>query len=392
MRYLIYMLFVLVVMEFGFIRMRMVDTHRLDVLKIENELILWKQTARSFLDNEPQTLKKIRGGVVSPLHGAFVARLLQESEGRGEGVHGARVLGEADKELLEEEEKKEEKDDDLEEDEWPPPGNWGDNTDHKLFSGNTLDDLPKWDGDVRFSDIKNYYTSLDPSAGLLKQLQKVIRKVWKNWEKKDIWASYPSEDIHDCETLTPECLFWSNSAVNRTIPDSNATNSNKNFRKCCIEHRKMRAVTQNTFNVLYKAGIPMWLGDGTLLGTRRGHGTVIPWDTDIDVFAKKEDKARIITALKEGVHSGDLPHAWEKDRHGRNMFWVYYSKKKMAGDSHLEIWLTDGKKEKRNNFDLVFPLQPCPFYDFTVLCPQKVNAILTIAYGHWRTPDKEKKV
>eukprot|EP00754_Rhynchopus_humris_P025032 Rhum_TRINITY_DN14928_c8_g1::Rhum_TRINITY_DN14928_c8_g1_i1::g.128557::m.128557 len=395
----------------------------------EAELRLWKETARSFLDRDAAALVALRQrGGLSPLHLATVKRMIAAGQlalpersgggGGGEGTHDLVLNQAADREFLREAEgvegggssagdsdgdgddagsKPEGKTKDASQiaSVWPPAGDWGANAGHDLTTQNH-EDLPTWDWETRYADMKGYYTQMKPTKGLLVQLKKVLRKVNKNWAKKDIWASYPDEDITQCPHETPECLFWSTPAINISL-EATAThpavpNSDRSYRKCCVEHRKMRAVTKTTREVLYNAGIDMWIGDGTLLGARRGHGTIIPWDTDIDVFAKIEDKQRIKEALHAAAKDGSLPHAWEKDPHGRQMYWVYYSKKKKAGDSHLEIWLTDGLKEKRSNFSLVYPLQPCPFYDFTVMCPQKINEILTIAYGHWQQPDKEKKV
>ena len=434
---------------------------------LEAELRTWKESARSFLDRDAAALAALRQrGGLSPLHLATVKRMIAAGQlaqpaegGGGEGTHDLVLNQAADREFLKEAEGVEGgsgggggSDDDDDDDGskpkgkkkkdvsqiasvWPPAGDWGANAGHDLTTQNH-EDLPTWDWETRYADMKGYYTEMKPTKGLLVQLKKVLRKVNKNWAKKDIWASYPDEDISQCPHETPECLFWSTPAINISL-EATAThpavpNSDRSYRKCCVEHRKMRAVTKTTREVLYNAGIDMWIGDGTLLGARRGHGTIIPWDTDIDVFSKMEDKQRIKEALHAAAKDGSLPHAWEKDPHGRQMYWVYFSKKKKAGDSHLEIWLTDGLKEKRSNFSLVYPLQPCPFYDFTVMCPQKVcallsffpvffslfsslvliwhhvsplemlfkkkhtttqiNEILTIAYGHWQQPDKEKKV
>lgn len=216
--------------------------------------------------------------------------------------------------------------------------------------------------------------------------------MWRNWDRNALWRGYPAEDISAFDTLTPECLFWTHPEVNRSIPEDGIAGTERNYRKCCVEHRKMWEVTKDTFKILYDSGVLMWLGDGTLLGARRGHGTIIPWDTDVDVFITSKERAKAAKALKDAHDSGHLQHAWEKDPHGRDMYWVYWAPKRIRGDSHMEIWVTDGTKQRRNNFSLVFPLQPCPFYDFTALCPSSVDAILTVAYGNWRTPDKERKV
>ena len=385
---------------FSFVaKVRMLDgysaTSRGDVRQMEADLVLWKTTARDYLERDEGGLQRTLRSDISPLHKAAIRRMLNNnvppSRDSKEDFQAAKIAQKADQEFLKEEEQAEAAEH-IPIHDWPPPGDWHTNTEHALDT-QIYSDLPTWSWTKRYSDMKSYYTTeMTPTKGLLKQLNKVMKKTTKNWDRKDIWASYPGEDISDCAKGTPECLFWRRPEVNISIPDTEVQNSDKNYRKCCIEHRKMRDVTRNTAKVLYNAGIDMWIGDGTLLGARRGHGTVIPWDTDIDVFSKKEDKQKIIAALKAAKADGTLPHAWEKDAHGRDMFWVYYSKKKMSGDSHLEIWLTDGKKQKRNNFTLVMPLQPCPFYDFTVLCPNKINDILTIAYGNWQQPDKEKKV
>eukprot|EP00659_Diplonema_papillatum_P012381 gene12381-19148_t len=370
-----------------FTRLRTVDIHLPSVHRVETELSQWRLAARQYEDGDFDGLASMDADA-SALLQSFVRKLVRaeraaKAAGGAERLVDPKLNQAADSEFLREAEEEAAAADASagragalvsaeDEDAWPPtptkPGSF-------VKAGArpaTVGELPAWATKQRFDDIHDYYTTLVPNAGLLKQLRNVVRKTWKNWEKKDIWASYPSEDISTCPSVTPECLFWSAPSVNATVPDyPEAVNSNRSYRKCCVEHRKMREVTKNTFAALYDAGIDMWLGDGTLLGARRGHGTVIPWDTDIDVFAKKEDKKRIKQALQDAAAGGRLPHAWEQDRHGRSMLWVYWAKKRKVGDSHLEIWFTDGTNQRRNNFSLVFPLKPCPFYDFTVLCPNK---------------------
>eukprot|EP01060_Flectonema_neradi_P014646 TRINITY_DN2127_c1_g1_i2.p1 TRINITY_DN2127_c1_g1~~TRINITY_DN2127_c1_g1_i2.p1 ORF type:complete len:350 (+),score=84.02 TRINITY_DN2127_c1_g1_i2:67-1116(+) len=326
----------------GILRTKLGDSQRGENQRLETELSLWKHTARNYLSGNEAALKQIGDGVISPLHKGFVDDLINVLKSKAESSQedsddDNNSNGNTDQELI--------TDSSEDDEEWPPPAIDNKNIGFEITYGD-VNNLPQWE---KYQDIKDYYMNLVPSKGLKAQLQKVIKKVWKNWDTKSIWASYPSEDISDCATLTPECLFWSSPLMNHTVESfPEATNTNKVYRKCCIEHRKMREVTKNTFKVLYEAGIDMYVGDGTLLGSRRGHGTVIPWDTDIDVFSRIEDKDRIMKALKAASDSGDLPHAYEKDKHGRKMIWVYYAKKRITGDSHLEIWLTDGK-QKRNN-------------------------------------------
>ena len=354
----------------GLLRNRLGDSQRAEFQRLESELLLWKHTARNYLGGNEAALRHIGEGVSSPLHRGFIDELIRAAK--------AKRMKTDDEDSDEENNYNGSTDQDVDQmdssndEEWPPPSIDNKNVGYKLKYGD-VSDLPQWE---KYQDIKDYYVNLIPSKGLKSQLQKVIKKVWKNWDTKSIWASYPSEDISDCAALTPECLFWSSPLMNHSVESfPEAANTNRVYRKCCVEHKKMREVTKNTFKVLYNAGIDMYIGDGTLLGSRRGHGTVIPWDTDIDVFSRLEDKDKITDALKAASKSGELPHAWEKDKHGRKMIWVYYAKKRITGDSHLEIWLTDGK-QKRNNQSLVYPLKPCPFYDFTVLCPNKVCVLL----------------
>eukprot|EP01065_Artemidia_motanka_P031212 TRINITY_DN3746_c0_g2_i1.p1 TRINITY_DN3746_c0_g2~~TRINITY_DN3746_c0_g2_i1.p1 ORF type:complete len:419 (+),score=141.20 TRINITY_DN3746_c0_g2_i1:68-1324(+) len=371
------------------------------------ELVAWKEAAREYLTRNTSALRarlQSSGRDLSPLYLAFFRGLAkgqqqqqqqhpsprppsgQRLDPQKTHLHGARG-GLVDKEFFEEELAETQRGDGKIAAVWPPPPDNAGDVNATHWTG-----LPSWDHDRRTADITRYYKSIRPHGELLDQLRKVLSKVWRNWDRNRLWQSYPSEDISDCPRVVPECLFWGVPEVNTSLPGTAVVDSSRSYRKCCVEHRKMWEVTRNTFRVLYNAGVRFWLGDGTLLGARRGHGTIIPWDTDVDVFITSKEKAATVKALRAAHASGELPHAWEKDPHGRNMFWVYWSKKKQAGDSHMEIWVTDGLKQRRNNFSLVFPLQPCPFFDFTALCPNKVDRILEIAYGDWQTPNKNRKV
>ncbi len=51
--------------------------------------------------------------------------------------------------------------------------------------------------------------------------------------------------------------------------------TNKAYRKCCVEHDKLRRTMDAVFRFLHRHKIEFWLGMGSLLGAHRNNGTII---------------------------------------------------------------------------------------------------------------------
>ena len=145
-------------------------------------------------------------------------------------------------------------------------------------------------------------------------------EVEQRWPVEPLWRNYRFADISQCASRTPECLFWGLPAVNQSH-----TRANKAYRKCCVEHGKLRATVGDVFQALTRAQIPFWLGMGTLLGAVRNNGTIIAWDTDVDIYISEEDEAKLLE-LVSPQGSTLAGHYFERDHSPkrRPMYWIYY--------------------------------------------------------------------
>lgn len=180
-----------------------------------------------------------------------------------------------------------------------------------------------------------------------------IEKNWRQWGKK-----YDEADVQDCENTTPECVYFA------------CLNSTRAFRKCCIEHGLLAATGKWVTEQLSSHGIRYFLSTGSALGVFRHHGTIIPWDTDVDMAIYPEDRVRVYK-----LFSSQTEHFFHEDQLGKGMFWIHASKDGRPRDGpHVEIFYESDYTRRR---DLLEPLTPCFWYGANVSCPNK--AIL----NHW---------
>jgi hypothetical protein len=240
--------------------------------------------------------------------------------------------------------------------------------------------------------------------------EKLKRKLAENALLRTIWGNESSIPTEDCLVEVPECEFFSSIGA----PVS--------FRKCCVEHKKMK---QTLFYVLDRAedaGVELFLDSGTLLSARRDGGdTLLPWETDIDlgvVGAGPRDLDPAFDPDKRPALDGTLQnlHFFERcvvrkggiDRwrigQCKDAHYVYYatSKEEAQRDtSRVEIWpfqldpsgetLVHPTRPRLNvQKDLVLPLQRgenCQIWGRPCRCPRRAEIYLDLAYhSDWRRP------
>eukprot|EP00906_Rhabdomonas_costata_P009920 RCo013971 len=195
------------------------------------------------------------------------------------------------------------------------------------------------------------------------------------------WAKYDLVDISDCDEVVPECLLWKHPWINTTAHPTDRT-----YRKCCVEHRRLLETLRYTLKRMEEVGIRPWLGMGTLLASVRHRGVFIGWDTDVDLYISPADVGRFKEAFRN-THT--TPHWFAIDpqtdygvQH-RDMFYIYYTRKRTKGGSHVEVWVWNSRRINISALDpLMFPLQRCELYDLTnVWCPHKPLEMLRQWYG-----------
>eukprot|EP01012_Entosiphon_sulcatum_P008785 TRINITY_DN14828_c0_g1_i1.p2 TRINITY_DN14828_c0_g1~~TRINITY_DN14828_c0_g1_i1.p2 ORF type:complete len:252 (-),score=51.78 TRINITY_DN14828_c0_g1_i1:59-814(-) len=199
------------------------------------------------------------------------------------------------------------------------------------------------------------------------------------------WQKYHLVDISDCDELTPECLIWKHPSVNTSEHPTDRT-----YRKCCIEHRRLLETLTDVLARMEEVGIQAWLGMGSLLAAHRHSGAFIGWDTDVDLYIREEDEDRFKQAFRNtrtSKHWFALDPQTDQGSQKRDMYYVYYTRKRTKGGSHVEVWVWNNRKMDVGKLkDLVFPLKPCQLYDLNAYCPKETERMLLLWYGSswWR--------
>lgn len=184
-------------------------------------------------------------------------------------------------------------------------------------------------------------------------LDYIVKKINSRWTKS-AWRKYDREDISDCATSTPECgLFLK-------LPNGDG----RPYRKCCVEHRRLKDTAKWVAQQLDAHNVTYFLSTGSALGSVRHGGTIIPWDTDVDIAIFPQDEAKVGEIFRGNAH-----HHFNKDPLGKPMYWIHASADgKPADGPHVEVF-----------FDPVYtaypasllPLEPCKFYDVQLNCPKR---------------------
>eukprot|EP01006_Ploeotia_vitrea_P054677 TRINITY_DN67917_c3_g1_i1.p1 TRINITY_DN67917_c3_g1~~TRINITY_DN67917_c3_g1_i1.p1 ORF type:complete len:396 (-),score=20.57 TRINITY_DN67917_c3_g1_i1:603-1790(-) len=205
------------------------------------------------------------------------------------------------------------------------------------------------------------------------------KRIQSSWHK---WKSYDTLDISNCQTEVPECRFYTQPAINNS-----AYSADRIYRKCCVEHMRLKKTLVWTMDVLHAHNLSAWLAMGSLLAQVRHNGIFVPWDTDIDMYlwGDGDAEARLLQAfpnLKPRVH-------WfGRDPKGRAVYWIYHTPYRSPGSSHIEIWFwkTGRTKDPHIYDELVYPLKECQLYNVKCWCPKNSEEMLATWYGDdWRT-------
>jgi len=117
-----------------------------------------------------------------------------------------------------------------------------------------------------------------------------------------------------------------------------------------------------TVGKLQQHKLPYFLSTGTALGVFRHNGTIIPWDTDVDIAMDPKYEKDLVKIFKNNT-----VHYFERDPQGKRMYWVHHSKKgRPAGGPHVEIFLEPDYTRYPGK---LYPLEPCALYKKPVMCP-----------------------
>lgn len=196
---------------------------------------------------------------------------------------------------------------------------------------------------------------------------------------------------------TPECAMWNcfpmkeeeDEAEQQQEADKNDVKENENhhknkqqnshrqevslssfpstsLRKCCFEHKALRDTAHWVIDKLEEHNIRYFLSTGTALGAIRHKGTIIPWDTDVDIAIFPDDAERAKTVFTELSHL----HFFHEDPNGKKMFWVHHSKNgKPVDGPHVEIFFEHAYTDHP---DELLPLERCDFYGHqNAWCPKR---------------------
>ena len=245
------------------------------------------------------------------------------------------------------------------------------------------------------------YFNLSPPVcptAFLEHLQFLAAKITNRWKANGWGKRFGRADISRCSLETPECKMWLelpiavSDVMNRASTENDSVGSQRltgeeerrrrqlPFRKCCVEHRQLRDTAWFVIEQLERSNVTYFLSTGSALGAIRHSGTIVPWDTDVDIaiFPNDADKVRSIfsSAVVFGKSNDTKPatrrkvkplHFFNDDPQGKPMYWVHHSASgQPAGGPHVEIF-----------FDAVYtaypkqllPLRTCPFYGREVYCP-----------------------
>jgi len=244
--------------------------------------------------------------------------------------------------------------------------------------------LLPFDADAILKKVNN----MEMSETLQRQLMTYMKRVAVRRAGKyaNLYAHIgPTLDVTDCDVHTPECSIFRRKEVQSVeLPNDFM------YKKCCDEHRQLQEALAAFTGMMRAAGVKPWATAGTLLGIVRERGTIIPWDTDVDILVRQEDLDAVTTALEKATVKVSII---DKAEHGHGHLLAYvYSQTKVAHEDapHVEIWIAkETKKMQRSN--VTFPLIGCALYGTPLYCPGRYLDVLHAGYGPtWSTPCKAK--
>ncbi|XP_048247773.1 uncharacterized protein RT0683-like [Haliotis rufescens] len=142
-----------------------------------------------------------------------------------------------------------------------------------------------------------------------------------------------------------------------------------------------------TFSKYVPSNITYFLYAGTLLGSYSHHG-IIPWDDDMDIIVRENDKPALLTFLKslgpeyeiytEWSVNWKLYHTKSPKAGTRKWNWpfldiFFYSEHPSFIQESRELWKIYNKRD-------VFPLMTRPFMGMMLPVPKKTREVLELHY------------
>ena len=205
---------------------------------------------------------------------------------------------------------------------------------------------------------KNTHFSFDEAIMPRSFRHDMQKKAWgiaKRWVKTGWQKRFGKVDESKCVDV-PECAFYHCLGLD-------AQEAERGHKKCCAEHRQLRDTAFDVITLLEANNITYFLSTGTALGAVRHGGSIIPWDTDVDLVIRPDDEATVAALMK--AHGEK--HFFHRDTKGKGMLWVHHSKDGKPRDGpHVEIFF-----EAHYTDPAAFPVEQCPFYGRTVACPNR---------------------
>eukprot|EP00758_Cryptobia_borreli_P010582 Tbor_TRINITY_DN5580_c0_g1::TRINITY_DN5580_c0_g1_i8::g.13389::m.13389 len=254
-------------------------------------------------------------------------------------------------------------------------------------------------------------------------------KIARNWSMST-WKDYDKVDITNCDAPipmtgglktplldsgkgdgglvigTPECAMW-----REILPSPAGGTGNKSkhaeehvaletrdkdnakasieeyqqrpYRKCCVEHQQLRDTTWYVLDRLDANQIDYFFLTGSALGAIRHNGTIIPWDTDVDIGIFPDDARKIEEIFGKDSNLVDgAPHFFERDHQGKAMYWIHASKDGFPHNGpHVEIFY---QKRYSKNLKELLPFENCNFYGRIVNCPNRKMLKKWFPTGWWK--------
>ena len=255
-------------------------------------------------------------------------------------------------------------------------------------------------------------TTRTVSDVLIEQLANYSRRVQGKLatRNKKLWQPYLSTEIQekDCISRFPECATFTRDDVKKAIRQRTSGGSDNSsalevdmsqfmLKKCCIEHGELYDAMSYFADFMRSQKVEFWLTAGTLLGAVREGGTLISWDTDIDILIQQSDVERVSRQLSSTHPPGSGGHRnfykeYRKDHAHGHILGVVYGTPEFRHEeaSRVEIWVRQESKKMQKSA-INFPTQPCYLYDVLVACPSHPISVLEHGYGsNWCRPCKHK--
>jgi hypothetical protein len=179
------------------------------------------------------------------------------------------------------------------------------------------------------------------------------------------------------------------------------------FQLDIYKHRAFQEQAPEMLREVLEIAPDAWLYAGTMLGCVR-EGRIIPWDRDIDLGYPSEivsdellERFRAAGFTIERIHHYERPGYRDYVPDAMGQVSKIVVRKGTRIDAKVEIHCFTRGKDGRLyygqdrpelfviDYDLVYPLQQIPFYDFMANVPVRLEEHLVYMYGeNWREPKK----